>query len=310
MAYNAESNRTWREKNKKHIAEYRCEYNKKNKDRIAEQRRGYCEQNKEQLSEYGREYREKNKESVTAAQRKWRENNKEHVAECSREYYRQNGGPITESRREYNKQYGQKNKEIIVGRVRQWCKDNHQQRLDNQRRHRVNIKHEVFSHYCEGDPCCQHCGYPIMAALSIDHINENGAEHRRETGLGGTAMYCWLRKNSYPGDFQVLCFNCQLKKTHEAKPHPQTTRNIYCRKIKIEVFAYYCCGEPHCQRCGESDIRVLSIDHINGDGAQHRREVGVGMTMYQWIKRNNYPDDLQCLCMNCQWEKRVSNKEL
>jgi hypothetical protein len=51
---------------------------------------------------------------------------------------------------------------------------------------------------------------------SIDHIDGNGAEHRREMaaernspwGQAGHATYRWLRKNNYPEGFQVLCANC------------------------------------------------------------------------------------------------------
>lgn len=47
-----------------------------------------------------------------------------------------------------------------------------------------------------------------MDVLSIDHTNNNGAEHRKEIGVGGNTLYQWLKNNHYPGGFRVLCMNC------------------------------------------------------------------------------------------------------
>jgi hypothetical protein len=60
----------------------------------------------------------------------------------------------------------------------------------------------------------------------------------------------------------------------------------------------------------------LSIDHINGNGAEHRRELKRttggstgGHDFYRWLKNNNFPDGYQVLCMNCQFIKKIENKE-
>ena len=52
--------------------------------------------------------------------------------------------------------------------------------------------------------------------LSLDHANDDGAEHRR-TILGGqhkgsTSFYAWLKRNNFPQDLglRVLCFNCNM----------------------------------------------------------------------------------------------------
>ena len=54
-----------------------------------------------------------------------------------------------------------------------------------------------------------------------------------------------------------------------------------------------------CSCCGETRREFLSVDHIEGDGAAHRRAVGSGAPMYRWIIDNNYPDNLRLLCHNC-----------
>jgi len=90
----------------------------------------------------------------------------------------------------------------------------------------------------------------------------------------------------------------------------------WSQKIKKEVLSHYSHKNyPVCKKCGETDMRVLSIDHINGDGAKHRREIfgenkKSGRHFYKWLQENDYPDGFQVLCMNCQWIKRYENKEL
>ena len=49
--------------------------------------------------------------------------------------------------------------------------------------------------------------------MTIDHINDDGAKHRKKENLStGTKMYRWLENNDYPKDFQVACFNCNAAK--------------------------------------------------------------------------------------------------
>ncbi len=69
------------------------------------------------------------------------------------------------------------------------------------------------------------CGETTLLFLSIDHINEDGAEHRRaliSQGHGPAFIYYWLRDNDFPAGFQVLCMNCQFGKSHSPEricPH-------------------------------------------------------------------------------------------
>lgn len=87
----------------------------------------------------------------------------------------------------------------------------------------------------------------------------------------------------------------------------------YRWNLKIEVLTYYSVDDkPKCSVCGEQDIRVLCIDHIDGDGANQRKELNLhgGWAFYQWLRSNGFPDGYQVLCMNCNWKKRCSEYEL
>ena len=54
--------------------------------------------------------------------------------------------------------------------------------------------------------------------------------------------------------------------------------------------------------CNITEPQFLAIDHMNGNGNKHRKEV-VGNHMYGWLKKNNYPEGFQVLCHNCNMAK-------
>lgn len=72
-------------------------------------------------------------------------------------------------------------------------------------------------------------------------------------------------------------------------------------KHKQLVFQHY---GKRCACCGESKQEFLSVDHIGGWGKDHKFSNGKGTRMtgvhlYRWIVKNNFPDTLRLLCMNC-----------
>lgn len=81
-------------------------------------------------------------------------------------------------------------------------------------------------------------------------------------------------------------------------------------RVKEAVFAAY--GGYKCACCGETEKLFLTIDHINNNGAAHRREIvgkrtGAGYPTYNWLANNNFPEGYQVLCMNCNHGKRMNN---
>ena len=61
-------------------------------------------------------------------------------------------------------------------------------------------------------------------------------------------------------------------------------RAYYYRLQDEAIMAY---GGYECACCGEAEPLYLSIDHVNNDGAQHRKELGSlgGHKLYKWLKR-------------------------
>lgn len=79
---------------------------------------------------------------------------------------------------------------------------------------------------------------------------------------------------------------------------PAYYRDRYWR-LRDEALGAY---GKQCACCGESEERFLTFDHINNDGAKHRREVFGGRNggnMLEWLRRNKYPPGFQTLCYNC-----------
>lgn len=56
-----------------------------------------------------------------------------------------------------------------------------------------------------------------------------------------------------------------------------------------------------CECCGETELIFLAIDHINGGGSKHRKEVGAGEQFYRWLRNQKYPKGYRVLCHNCNW---------
>lgn len=80
---------------------------------------------------------------------------------------------------------------------------------------RLKWKNQVFDHYGRICKCCKET---ISEFLTIDHINNDGAKHRRK--VRSTKIYQWLVENNFPKGFQTLCFNCNTAKGFFGKcPH-------------------------------------------------------------------------------------------
>jgi hypothetical protein len=69
---------------------------------------------------------------------------------------------------------------------------------------------------------------------------------------------------------------------------------------RARVFEAY--GGAACRCCGEREAEFLTIDHVRGDGWEHRKTVPTSMLL-SWLIREGFPEDFQVLCMNCNFAK-------
>ena len=47
-----------------------------------------------------------------------------------------------------------------------------------------------------------------------------------------------------------------------------------------------------CTCCGESEKKFLTVEHLNGDGKRHRKEVGTGLNMLKDLRKQGFPKDI------------------
>jgi hypothetical protein len=74
----------------------------------------------------------------------------------------------------------------------------------------------------------------------------------------------------------------------------------YSRGLRSSAWDAY--GGPKCNCCGETEEMFLTIDHVDNDGANHRREIEAkdqASKFYLWLRRAGYPAGFQVLCQNC-----------
>ena len=75
------------------------------------------------------------------------------------------------------------------------------------------LKDDVFNAY--GGYRCSCCGETEPLFLTIDHVDDDGSDHRRKMSPDGDyrsatgyKTYRWLENHGFPPGFQVLCANC------------------------------------------------------------------------------------------------------
>lgn len=154
----------------------------------------YYATNRERLRQYAKEYRKT-------------DSYKDRIIEYKRQYHKDNRAKIIERTRKYY----EANRESKLAYGRKWRADNADKMREYRQKSKIRLRLETFDAY--GGAICRCCGEKEVLFLTIDHVNNNGAEERRLHGSrGGYAFYAILRKLGYPPGYQVLCFNCNMAK--------------------------------------------------------------------------------------------------
>lgn len=118
----------------------------------------------------------------------------------------------------------------------------------------------------------------------------------------------------YDGPYKADCDTIKLKNELESNEDYQNRLKIaeyklslgreLKQKIRAEVLAHYGTSQDgivKCSCCNEDNMDFLTIDHINGDGAAHKRQIKLNLDV--WLKKNGYPLGFQVLCYNCNCSK-------
>jgi hypothetical protein len=119
-----------------------------------------------------------------------------------------------------DKQYKDDNKEKIRIQRKEYRLINSKRISEKNKKSYQYLRSNVISHYSNNMMICMcpGCNENHLDFLTIDHIDNNGSEHRKQLGnVGGTGLYKWLIKNNFPTGFQVLCMNCNFSKGKHGK---------------------------------------------------------------------------------------------
>jgi hypothetical protein len=143
------------------------------------------------------------------------------------------------------------------------CEECASDRNDTERVLAANRRKAVLEHYGLECLCC---GEDTYEFLEIDHVNDDGAAHRREVGVSG--VYAWLIKNNFPEGFRTLCSNCNMSRGRYGYcPHiefdkPAPALVVPALVAALTEIASFCdCKAPNtCTRCKLALDALHAID--------------------------------------------------
>ena len=252
-------------------------------------------------------------EDKNSKYKRYRLRHPERVKKCWNNWYKRN----RDKRLEYHKEYRKKNKEKLIQKKREWdmknrkkilkyrlkyVKDNYEKirlyykinKIRIKKRERLkglDYKIKCIAHYSNNTFKCKFCGEKILEFLTIDHIVPIGRKNRISD------IYTKLVKKDFPIGYQILCMNCNFKKSIKNYP-----RISWRRKYFIEAINHYSFSKNECKCCKSKDSDTLTIDHINGKGNEHIKKEKISSLSYYLVK-NKFPKGYRVLCMQCNWSK-------
>ena len=97
----------------------------------------------------------------------------------------------------------------------------------------------------------------------------------------------------------------------------KNNKSGYCKKHrsipdyeKHKAILYAELGN-RCACCGERDWMYLSVDHVNNDGGEYRKQSAAHYRVHRLLKHHREnPGSLQLLCTNCNHAKMRNGGEL
>jgi hypothetical protein len=159
--------------------------------------------------------------------------------------------------------------------------------------YQYNHNRHIKRYYSKkGKNLCIRCGKKSSkeGLVHCDDCNQymrekDNKRHKRFKELGICA-HCGHEKAI---ENEILCLKCKEKNKKRGKN--------YRDEFKEKIINYY--GKV-CRCCGESNIKFLEIDHIDGGGNQHQQQLkSKGTTFYRWLWKNKPEKGFQVLCSNC-----------
>lgn len=112
-------------------------------------------------------------------------------------------------------------------------------------------------------------------------------------------------------DIRRACKLCAKKRIHVLGPEMKVARHARLIVNKIQVLSHYGnngvlgCRWPGCR---ETDLDVLTLDHIANDGYKDRNGNKGASKLYARLIRERFPLGFQTLCANHQLKKELMRR--
>ena len=214
--------RRWYEEHRDEVIARSAKWVKDNPER----HRARTERNREKHNEESRQYYYANKGLVLDYQVEWRRQNPEKKRAQAERYRVRNREKRRESGRRYYQEHG------------------YEARARNMRLKLLTL--EAYGNQC----AC--CGEKEISFLTIDHVNDDGAAHRKEVG-SGSRFYRWLFDHELPKDrFRILCYNCNIARARNGGICPHELDSKEERVVRSLAWRYDKSVIPVvvCEECG------------------------------------------------------------
>lgn len=181
---------------------------------------------------------------------------------------------VSEKRKARSHDYYTKNSSEFAEKARKWRLENAQY-VTEYRSSRSAIANAMAKDFREG----------LLGPFTPKNLVGKGGPSRPSFyELRETRIQAAIEDPTWVGKNRQLF----LERKHEA----ESTRKW---RTALESFKIY--GDTKCYCCNESNPAFLTLDHINGGGNVHRREIRE--RSYIWAKQNGWPPVFRVACFNC-----------
>ena len=131
------------------------------------------------------------------------------------------------------------------------------------------------------------------------------------TRKGGRHSHCRACRTWYARQHRAVAFGLIERPNKRWKVKVSNDLRVAARgyakraraQRKMALLSHYSGGDVKCACCGEREVAFLAIDHTNGGGNKHRKELGIssGAEFYKWLVDSGFPDGFRVLCHNCNF---------
>jgi len=146
---------------------------------------------------------------LTTAQRTYRKHRRRHIEVVMASHRK--GAPGYEKHLKAQKLYYERHRDERVEYARDFYRKNAKRLSRNTAAFKGHVRRTVRAYL--GNKCVC-CGVMEQEFLSVDHVRNNGAKHRREKGREAWMWEVWkaIKEKRIVTDYQLMCFNCNFSK--------------------------------------------------------------------------------------------------